>query len=380
MNRLILVYITLAVYPLLGYIMRYIMPKYVVHYAYQFIVWIATPLLVISSVSIKGLVNELWTVPIIALIAIVIGAVFSLIAIDLNRLNERILVLLSGSINKLNVSSNSKNKPDPQYITWINNLNSSFLIGGMLGNTSYIAFPIIILSLASEQIQYFIWAVIFDICSSFLTLCSIPVIAHFIHNQSLKPQTFLKPIKNIFLNPIFWSLLIGIFLSNFNLPDELKDLPNQVRNIIVPLCLIAIGMQINLPRTGVNRNNRLSSYNLQSIEARNRRNQDKESVYPIFNEYYLNSSSISQSTTCLLIKMLAVPLVMAAVLLSLRIDNSPILVMMLQIATPPLLISSDISKEYNLYRDFNMAVNSIGCIVLVATVPILLSIFRSNMG
>jgi len=379
MHRLILVYITLAVYPLIGYIMRYIMPKYVVHYAYQFIVWIATPLLVISSVSVKGLVNELWTVPIIALIAIVIGAVFSLIAIDLNRLNERILVLLSGSINKLNVSSNSKNKPDPQYITWINNLNSSFLVGGMLGNTSYIAFPIIILSLTSEQIQYFIWAVIFDLCSSSLTLCSIAVVAYFIHSQPLTLQVCLKPLKNIFLSPIFWSLIIGIVVSNFNFPDELKGLPNQTRNIIIPLCLIAIGMQINLPKVGI-KSNRLSSYSLQSVKSASRRNQDKAAVYPIFNEYYLNSRSVSQSTICLFIKMFAVPLVMAAFLLSLRIDNLPILVIMLQVAMPPLLISSNISKEYDLYRDFNMAVNSIGCIVLVATVPILLSIFRSNMG
>jgi predicted permease len=78
--------------------------------------------------------------------------------------------------------------------------------------------------------------------------------------------------------------------------------------------------------------------------------------------------------------MFAVPLVMAAFLLSLRIDNLPILVIMLQVAMPPLLISSDISKEYDLYQDFNMAVNSIGCIVLVAIVPILLTLFKSNIG
>ena len=379
MNRLTLVYITLAVYPLLGYIMRYILPKYAVHYAYQFIVWTATPILVITSISVKGIVSELWTVPIIALTAIVIGAVFSLIAIDINRLNERILMLLSGSINKLNVSSNSKNKPDSQYVTWVNNLNSSFLIGGMLGSTSYIAFPIIILSLASDQIHYFIWAVIFDICSRFLTLCSIPVIAHFIHNQPVTLQTFFKPIKNLFLNPILWSFFIGIFLSNFNLPDELKDLPNQTRNLIIPLCLIAIGMQINLPSTGTKRN-RLSSYMLQSIETGSTRNKEKRTMYTIFNEYYLNSRSITQCGICLLIKMIAVPLVISAFLLSLRIDNLPILVIMLQVAMPPLIISTDISKEYELYQDFNVAVNSIGCIVLIAIVPILLTLFKSPVG
>jgi len=375
MHRLIFVYITLIVYPLIGYIMRYILPRYVVHYAYQFIILIATPLLVITSISIKGLVNELWTVPIIALMPIVIGAVFSLIVIDLNRLNERILVLLSGSINKLNVSSNSKNKPDPQYITWINNLNSSFLVGGMLGNTSYIAFPIILLSLASDQVQYFIWAVLFDLCSSSLTLFSIAVVAYFIHSQPLTLQICLKPLKNIFFNPIFWSLIIGIVLSNFNFPDELKDFPNQTRNIIIPLSLIAIGMQINLPKTGIKRN-RLSSYSLQSAGGTSKRNHDKDAVYPIFNEYYLNSRSISQSTICLILKMFVVPIVMAAFLLSLRIDNLPILVIMLQVAMPPLLISGNISKEYKLYPDFNMAVNSIGCIVLVMIVPILSTLFK----
>ena len=99
----------------------------------------------------------------------------------------------------------------------------------------------------------------------------------------------------------------------------------------------------------------------------------------MFNEYYLNSRSITQSTVCLLIKMVVVPVVVAAFLLSLRIDNLPILVIMLQVAMPPLLINNDISKEYDLYRDFNMAVNSIGCIVLVVSVPILLTLFNPNI-
>jgi predicted permease len=249
----------------------------------------------------------------------------------------------------------------------------------MLGSTSSIAFPIIILSLASDQIHYFVWAVIFDICSSFLMLCSITVIAHFIHNQPVTSQTFFKPVKNISLNPILWSFLIGIFLSNFNLPDELKDLPNQTRNLIIPLCLIAIGMQINLPITGTKRN-RLLSYMLQSTQTGSNRNKEKRTMYTIFNEYYLNSRSITQCGICLIIKMIAVPLVISAFLLSLRIDNLPILVIMLQVAMPPLIISTDISKEYELYQDFNVAVNSIGCIVLVAIVPILLTLFKSHLG
>jgi predicted permease len=350
-----------------------------VHYAYQFIVWIATPLLVITSISTKGMVSELWIVPIISLIAIVIGAVFSLIAIDMNRLNERVLVLLSGSINKLNVSSNSKNKPDTQYSSWINSLNSSFLIGGMLGNTSYIAFPIIILSLASDQIQYFIWAVIFDLCSSSLSLCVIPVVGCFVHSRPFTMQTCLKPIKNIFISPILWSLFIGVFLSNFNFPSELKYLSNQTRNVIIPLCLIAIGMQINLPKLGINRH-RLSSYSFKGIGAGRNRNLEKEYINPNFDGYLLNSRALNQSTTCLFIKMLAVPLVMAAFLLSLRIDNLPILVIMLQIAMPPLFINSNISKEYDLYQEFNIAVSSIGCITLAAIVPIFLTIFNAKTG
>jgi hypothetical protein len=53
--------------------------------------------------------------------------------------------------------------------------------------------------------------------------------------------------------------------------------------------------------------------------------------------------------------------------------------LMLQVAMPPFLINNDISKEYDLYRDFNMAVNSIGCIVLVVIVPILLTLFNPDI-
>lgn len=339
----ILLFAMFVGYLAIGYILRQFLSKNILVYVPQFINWIGIPILVVTSVKFSSLVNELWIVPVIAVVTVVVGVIFSAIAIDLSENNERTDKLLHSAkiINEFTIDHYSKNTSSLSNKIKNNDFRFNFLIEATLGNTHSIAFPLILLSLSSYQISYFTWAVIFDLCSNLVGLYFIYIANHVIHKKNLTSQIYLEPIKNLFASKIFWSLVIGLFLSTIPLSSPLENIVNQSRNLIIPMCLIASGMQINPPKTIVKKN-------------------------PIIK--------------CLIIKMLIIPLVMAALLLALPIKDLPIFVLLLQISMPPLLMDDLICKEYNLSQDFNFALNSIGCAVLGLTVPILFILFNVSSG
>jgi predicted permease len=209
-------------------------------------------------------------------------------------------------------------------------------VGGTLGNTSNIAFPLILLGLSLDQIQYFTWAVIFDLFSTTLSLYFIAIITSFVYKQNLTLYACLNPIKQLFFNKIFWSLIIGLFVSSLDLPIQSIDVINQTRVALIPMCLMAIGMQLKLPKARLKTN-------------------------PL--------------VKCLLVKMLIVPLIISAFILALNVKYLPILVILIQVSMPPLLIDNVIRKNYNSPQDFNLAANSIGCAILGFTIPILFILF-----
>ncbi len=338
----ILLFAMLISYPAIGFILGQICPKYVVSQVPKFINWVGVPILVITSVRGIGLTSELWLIPIIALIAIVLGAVFAIMIIDLGEINERTKALLHSVkvTSDIDINSYFKYKSTVRNKIWNSDFKFRFLIGGALGNTNSIAFPLILLGLASHQIQYFTWAVIFDLFSTMFSLYFIAITAHFIYKQNLTLHACLKPIKKLFVNKIFWSLIIGFFLNSLNLSSQFIDVVNQTKTALIPMCLIAIAMQLKLPKAKLKAN---------------------------------------LIVKCLLVKMVIIPLVMSAFILALNVKYLPILVILIQILMPPLLIDNAIRQDYNLSQDlshdFNLAANSIGCAILGFTIPILFVLF-----
>ena len=325
-------------YPAIGFILGQIFPKYVVRHVPKFINWVGVPILVITSVRFISLTSEFWIIPIIALAAIFLGAVFAMIIIDLGEINERTKALLNivKLTDEVNINSHSVDKSSIRNKTWNSDFKFNFLVGGALGNTSTIAFPLILLGLSLEQIQYFTWAVIFDLFSTTFSLYFIAIITSSIYKQNLTLYDCLKPIKELFFNKIFWSLIIGLFVSSLDLPSQFIDTINQTKTALIPICLIAIGMPLKLPKARLKAN-------------------------PL--------------VKCLLVKMLIVPLITSAFILALNVKYLPILVILVQVSMPPLLIDNVIRKNYNVSQGFNLAANSIGCAILGFTVPIWFILF-----
>ncbi|MBD2178193.1 AEC family transporter [Pseudanabaena sp. FACHB-1998] len=332
MNDLFLFYATLIGFPTIGYILKTLFPIYFSNYTYQFAVWIATPTLVFTSYR-NNILSDFWTIPFIAITAIVISTIFVYIIIDLGCINERIHLL--SNTNKVNQNFNFITHTSPRLSSLITPKNSetqaSLIINGVIGNTSYIAFPIILLVLDSTQTQYFTWGVIFSLFNSTLVSYFLLMISYRFHNEKLDFESLTTPIKSIFRNQIFWALLIGYLVNIFMPLDKLEGSINQVRYLIICINLIAIGAQLSFSKSKLNWN---------------------------------------QSFTILLVKMLITPLVISALFLLLNITSFPTIIILLQVAMPPLLLSKEIYKQSNLSKNFNISAHSIGFVLLAFTVPI----------
>jgi predicted permease len=393
MRDLFYLYASLIGFPLLGYALRQVLPKYAITYAHQFITFVAMPFLIITSISISEFIDDLWLVPMISLITIAIGGIFGLIAIDVSKVNENIRTLLHSSklikaldtnvYRRQNIADYStdhslKNTREKllkknlsKQTSWHLNLQSDFMIATTVSNGGYIAFPIILLMLNNSYPHYFTIAVLCDLCSNMVGIYILLKIIEknsdrisrnldssldlnidkiYGHNDYLNQSTgkIIGKTKNLnlskFLNTLFndrfkiilGSFLIGTIFSIF-IKDDLPNVILQSKSLIIQLYLIAIGMQVSL---------------------------SKYKFYP------------SQITSCLAVKMLATPVVIVAILSFLGIDKWLAITILILVAMPPLLLDSQIYKEHGLPVEFQVGCNSTGLIFLGFTLPLWIALHR----
>ncbi len=392
MRSLFYLYASLIGFPLLGYMLRRILPKYSITYAYQFITFVAMPFLIITSVSASHFIDDLWLAPLVSVIAIAIGGIFGLIAIDISKINENIRTLLYSNklinapdvnvYNRQNIADESINhffknakkrllkKNSLKQTSWHPNLQSNFLISAAINDSGYIAFPIVLLFLNNSYSHYFTIAVIYNLCSAFIGIYILLKILEQNLDQLSSNQTsdllldsdkidgypdrsnlsIRKSLKKInyldfseFLNAItkgnfkiiLGSLVVGIVISIF-IKNDLPNIILQAKPLIIQLYLVAIGMQINL---------------------------SKYKFYP------------SQVTSCLIVKMLAVPIVIAAILAFLGLDRWIATTILIMVAMPPLLIDYQICKVHGLAVEFQVGCHSTGLILLGLTVQLWIALF-----
>lgn len=395
MRNLFYLYATLIGFPVAGYMLRRVLSKYAISYAHQFITFVAMPFLIITSVSASNFIDDLWLAPLISIIAIAIGGILGLIAIDISKINENTRTLLYSNklINVLdanayhrqsivakspnNSSRIPKQKPSTKnpskQTSWHPNLQSNFLIAATTSNGGYIAFPIILLLLDHNHYQYFAITVIYDLCSaavggyvllkildkSFYKLphsqtstlsLDIDKTNHIycpstsVNNRvSVLKKTdfncdFRKLLDNFVSGKskiILSSLIVGIIFSVF-IKNGLPNIILQTKSLMIYLYLTAIGMQINL---------------------------SKYKFYP------------SQITSCLIIKMLLIPIVIAAFLAFLETDKLIATTILIMVSMPPLLIDHQLCKEYGLAVEFQVGCHSTGLVLLGLTVPLWITLF-----
>ncbi|MEE3716815.1 AEC family transporter [Tumidithrix elongata RA019] len=340
MDNLIQLYGTLIGWVLLGFALgRYLLPKKTSLYIGKFLFWFGVPLLIVASLRGRDLSGGVLVAPVTAWIAILVGAAFAWIWIDLGVTDERLKSFSSG-IKFVDRSGGELAVEDGTAVrasSWSNSTQGSFLLAMMVGNTGYMGYPVILSVVGKE---YFAYAVFYDLLGSTLGAYGLGVALAAYYGTSANAQDQKKWWVNIFdrllRNPALWSLVLGLSISNVKLPEIVEQVIKTISIPIVPLSLVMIGLQL--------------------------------SQLPSIRKW-------GQAVTCLIIKMLLVPLVVGTGLMFFGVTGAPRLAMVLQMAMPPAFATLVIAQAYNLDKDLAVTSLAFGSVGLLFTLPVWIWLF-----
>jgi len=327
-NPLLKLYATLIGWVLLGFLLGRTLPKSASKYLGLVLFWFGVPLLIVASLRGRDLSGSIWIAPVTAWIAIAVGAAFAWIWIDLGLGDER-LKRISRGLQSVEGGSLT------QDTSWSNPTQGSFLLAMMVGNTGYMGFPVILTLVGQE---YFAWALLFDLLGSTLGAygLGVAIAAHYGRSGEQQYEWWKPLTKAMLRNPALWSLIIGLSIRNLQLPQIAEQALGILSTPVIPASLIMIGMQLS----------QLSSL-----------------------------GKLRQSSVCLIIKMLLVPLVVGTGLMFFGITGAPRLALVLQMSMPPAFATIVIAQAYNLDRDLSVTALAFGSVGLLFTLPVWVWLF-----
>jgi malate permease and related proteins len=340
MDNLIQLYTTLIGWVLSGLVLgRYVVPKKTSLYIGKFLFWFGVPLLIVASLRGRDLAGGVLIAPATAWIAILVGAAFAWIWIDLGVTDERLKSFSSGikfvdrSSGVLAVGDGTVTRAS----SWSKPTQGSFLLAMMVGNTGYMGYPVI-LSIVGKE--YFAYAVFYDLLGSTLGAYGLGVAIAAYYGTSASDRDrkiwWINIFDRLLRNPALWSLFLGLSISNIKFPEVADQILKTASMPVVPLSLVMIGLQLS---------------QLSSIRK------------------------WGQALTCLLIKMLLVPLVVGTGLMFFGVTGAPRLVMVLQMAMPPAFATLVIAQAYDLDKDLAVTSLALGSVGLLFTLPIWIWLF-----
>jgi len=294
----------------------------------KFLFWVGVPLLIFTSLRGRTLTFNELVAPVTAWTAILVGAAFAWIWIDLGVNDER----LRGFPNDATAGDRAERESN-----WSSPTQGSFLLAMMVGNTGFMGYPVI-LSTVGEK--FFIYAVLYDLLGSTLGSYGLGVALASYYGKPKEGEEkkvwYINLLQALGRNPALWSLIISLAIAGVAFPDGVDATLKTIAVPIVPLSLVMIGLQLSL---------------LPAL------------------------SRLSQAITCLLIKMLFTPLVVGTVLMFLGIEGRERQAMVLQMGMPPAFATLVIAQAYNLDRNLSVTTLALGSVMLIFTLPVWLWLF-----
>jgi malate permease and related proteins len=300
-TKLLAVYLPLTLGVFLGWCLGKLLPKSVPVYLGRLLFWLGVPVSIVAFLRGADLSGSVWIAPLVAWVAVFFGAGLAGIWIWFK----------GGDLNK--------------------STQASLLLASMVGNTGYLGYPVI---LAIAPVQYFAWALFYDLVGTTLAAYGLGVLVAARFGQVDRTGGYL--LRTVSINPALWSFAFGLVLGHVPIPALAENILNATAWTALRLSLVLIGM-------------RLSQLSFR---------QDLRLVL-----------------SSLAIKMLVVPLVLGWGLRSLSLPASAHLVLCLQMAMPPAFATLILAETFHLDRDLTVAALAIGSIGLVLTLPLWLWLF-----
>ncbi|MBE9179264.1 AEC family transporter [Oculatella sp. LEGE 06141] len=330
-TNLLKLYAPLMAWVGLGIVLGRKLPTVVPFQLGQFLFWIGVPVSIVVFLRQADLSASIWIAPIVAWIAIALGAGFAWAWIQgqayLARLAARYLeapVGLSWWQRRLATSA----QPIPQRPS-----QGSFLLSAMIGNTGYLGYPVI---LALVGPQYFGWAIFYDTIGSTLGAYGLGVLlaARF----GMATQNPWRLIAATLKNPALWSFGFGLGFRRIPFSEPVEGSLRGAAWGVIALSLLLIGMRLSQLRSW---------------------------------------RSMKRAIVSLSIKMLIVPLLVGLGLTWVGFTGPPQLVIVLQVAMPPAFATLVIAEAYNLDRELAVTALAVGSMGLLVMLPIWLWLFAA---
>ena len=334
-NPLVMLYVRLIGWTLLGYVLGKLLPKIFTTYLGKALLFVGVPISIISFLRQADLSGWIVIAPTTAWVAILVGAGLAWIWIDLGVSDERFSKLSRGITSReKNVETNPSMDATLEHETsWSGATQGSFLLAMTLGNTAFMGYPV---SLALVGPQYFAWSLFYDLIGSTIAAYSVGIALASRYGSMSGGQKSPNPFVSMAKTPALWSLPIGVGMRFIPLPTVVTSGMSTIAWTTVTLSLVMIGMQLSQLKT-----------------LRN----------------------VKRALTCLSIKMLFTPLVVGTGLMFFGVTGEPRMAMVLQMAMPPAFSTLVIAQAYNLDRDLTVTTLAFGVVLLLFTIPIWLWLF-----
>ncbi len=223
----------------------------------------------------------------------------------------------------------------------------SFTLVSMVGNTSYLGFPVILL-LPQLGPDYFGWALLYDVLGTFFGAYGLGVIlaarasaksstsiqaSNNLEEEAINTvevRSFWRITQEVLKNPTIFAFLIGLALRRVAFPDWLDLGLSTCAWSVIMLALVLMGIRLQ----------QLDSW-----------------------------QSLRSALPAVGIKMFLVPLIVALILTCLGMEGPPRLVLILQSAMPSAFATLVLAETYNLDRDLVVTALGLSSSLLLIMLP-----------
>ncbi len=121
-------------------------------------------------------------------------------------------------------------------------ITGSLLLVGILGNTSFLGIPILNAYFGANSLPY---VIVYDQIGTFIALATFGTFVASYYS-SKGEVSFRIIIVKVLTFPPFLSLLFALFFIGTEFPDTVTSVLSSFANTIVPIALVAVGLQLKL--------------------------------------------------------------------------------------------------------------------------------------
>ena len=212
---------------------------------------------------------------------------------------------------------------------WQRNVTGCLLLLVPLGNTSFFGIPMVRAFFGEQGIAY---ALLYDQFGSFLALASYGAAILSIYSSHQTQLHVRYIVKRIIVFPPFIALILAILSQGVPFPDALNSLLSTLAGTLIPLVMIAVGMQLRLR---------------------------------------LSRESTLHLVLGLSIKLVVIPIAALLVCRGFGLEGESVRVSIFEAGMPPMITAGALAVSADLSSDLAAAMVGIGMVASFATLPLI---------